>query len=95
MRTEEGKVKDKVREILDDRGAYYFMPVQMGYGSATLDFLCCIKGIFVAIETKRPGGAKLTLRQQSVLNAVLKAGGIALVVDNPDVLKTELDRMFK
>lgn len=78
--TPEGLVKKKLRAYLDMLGAYYFMPVQMGYGATTVDFLVCIDGKFHAIETKRQGVTKLTLRQGSVLDKVKKAGGEAWLV---------------
>lgn len=54
--TPEGKVKKEIKEYLDSIGAYYFMPVQMGMGvRGTPDFLCCVRGRFVAIEAKAPG----------------------------------------
>jgi len=42
MSTPEFKVKRKIKEVLDEFGAYYFMAVQTGYGNATVDFLCCV-----------------------------------------------------
>lgn len=76
--TPEGILKKQVKEYLDERGAYYFMPVQMGIGAATVDFLCCVRGRFVAIETKI-WPRKPTARQLLCLNRVREAGGIAVV----------------
>ena len=43
--TPEGKVKQKVKEVLKDLGAYYVMPVTSGYGnSGAPDFLVCYEG---------------------------------------------------
>lgn len=55
MKTPEGKVKDKVKALLTEFGAYQFWPVQTGYGKRTLDCLACYCGRFIAIETKRAG----------------------------------------
>jgi hypothetical protein len=95
MKTEEGKVKDKVRDLLREYGAYWFMPVQMGYGQASLDFLCCLNGRFVAIETKAPGKiyTRLTMRQYRAMQAITNAGGIAIVTSDPDELRAELDKL--
>ena len=57
-----------------------FMPVQTGYGTAGLDFECCIRGWFVAIETKKDAKAKLTPRQLGTKAAIEDAGGLVFVV---------------
>jgi hypothetical protein len=41
--TPEGRVKSDVRKLLNRYEVYYFMPVQMGYGAAGLDFHCVVK----------------------------------------------------
>jgi hypothetical protein len=84
MATPEGKVKAMVSQKLKMLpNTYKFMPVQSGLGASTLDYLLCIKGYFVAIETKKPGG-KLTPRQEIVKKAIEDAGGIVFVVRNED-----------
>lgn len=77
--TPEGKVKEKVKKVLKEAGAYYHMPVQNGMGKPSLDFVCCHKGRFLAIETKTEKG-KLTLRQQMTMDEMQKAGAIVLVI---------------
>jgi Holliday junction resolvase len=78
--TPEGKVKDKVKRLLKKYGAYYFMPVQSGYGAPTLDILACYRGIFVAIETKAPG-KKPTARQELTIKQIKEARGQVYVID--------------
>lgn len=91
--TPEGKVKAQVREVLKSWQAYTFMPVQMGFGAATLDFLCCIRGRFVGVETKRPGKiAHATRRQLETIDQIRAAGGLAYVVDSGDMLDDFLRR---
>jgi hypothetical protein len=80
MKTEEGKLKDKVKAFLKERGAYYHMPVPSGYGTQTLDFIGCYKGRFFAIETKAPG-KEPTPRQYATLQSMLAAGGFACWMD--------------
>ena len=87
----EGKLKDQVKAYLDERGAYYFMPVQMGLGAATVDFLCCVKGRFVAVETKI-WPRKATPRQLLCLNAVQAAGGIGFVAYDMGAVRAALKR---
>jgi hypothetical protein len=77
--TPESRVKEKVKAYLRGKNAYFFMPVQTGYGAATVDFLCCVDGRFIAIETKAPG-KKPTKRQRATLLAIIAAGGNAFVV---------------
>lgn len=77
--TPEGAVKEKVKKLLKEFGAYFHMPVQNGMGKPSLDFVCCHKGRFLAIETKTEKG-KLTLRQQATIDEMQKAGAIVLVI---------------
>jgi len=55
----EGEVKQEVLRGLAGIGAYYFMPVQTGFGKRTVDILACYKGRFIAIECKRAEGGCL------------------------------------
>jgi len=89
--TPEGKLKDHVKAYLDERGAYWFMPIGVGYGSAAVDFFCCVKGRFVAIETKI-WPRKPTPRQLLCLNAVQAAGGVGFVAYDMDAVRANLGR---
>lgn len=90
MKTPERRVKDEVRQVLTDLGAYFFMPVQTGYGASTLDFLCCVNGRFIGIETKA-GKAQASRRQELVIEQINKAGGLAFVAWSGD----DVRRMLK
>jgi len=84
MPTPESKVKSKVNKILAAYPEIYrFMPVQTGYGVPTLDYLLCIKGNFVAIETKKAGG-KPTERQERTIEEINAAGGTTFVICGED-----------
>ena len=88
--TPEGKVKARVKKILDSIGAYYFMPATGGYGrSGVPDIVGCLNGVFFAIECKANGGkpTALQLREIDRINAV---GGFAIVVDedNAELLES-------
>ncbi len=74
--TPEGRVKAEIKAWLKAQGAYFFFPVQTGYGATTLDILCCLNGRFVGIECKA-GFNKLTNRQSRVINEIRAAGGWA------------------
>ena len=77
--TPEGKIKQEVKDWLNEIGAYWFMPVQMGYGQKTLDFLVCYKGRFIGIETKRPGG-QMTKFQLNIAHFIAECGGRSLLI---------------
>jgi hypothetical protein len=79
--TPEGWVKKVVKELLEHWGVHYLMPMQNGMGKPSLDFLCCVRGKFLAIETKAPG-KKLTLRQTQTIDAIRTTGGVAVVVND-------------
>lgn len=81
--TPEGKVKARVKRILKKHEVYYFMPVQTGYGMPTLDFLCCHRGSFFAIETKAPG-KKPTTRQKIIIAEMLQASAEVFVIDGSE-----------
>jgi hypothetical protein len=82
--TPEGRVKAAVNRLLkpyiDAELVYKFMPVQTGYGRKTLDYLLCVVGHFIAIETKKPGGA-LTGLQLEHKREIEAAGGKVFKVD--------------
>ena len=79
--TPEGRVKKQVTDILRKVGAWWFMPVQTGYGKAGVpDILACYKGRFIAIETKATQANKPTKLQEIQLDGISKAGGLALVI---------------
>lgn len=77
--TPEGKVKDEVRPLLKQYGAYTHSPVQNGMGKPSLDFVCCCRGRYFAVETKAPGN-HLTPRQELTKKEIEDAGGKVFVV---------------
>lgn len=40
--TPEGRTKARIKRLLVHRGVWFFMPVQSGYGSPELDFICSV-----------------------------------------------------
>jgi hypothetical protein len=88
--TPEAKVKKKVRGTLKALGAYYVMPVTSGYGSSGApDFLVCWRSLFFGIECKA-GKNTTTALQDLNIDAIRKAGGKAIVIneDNADQLES-------
>lgn len=80
-------VKEAVKKYLREIGAYYFMPVQMGYGATTLDFLVCYQGMFFGIETKREGVNSATLQQACVMRDIARSGGGVVLENDPAIPK--------
>ena len=80
--TPEGAVKRNIKSVLVTAGAYFFMPVQNGYGADTVDYLGFRKGDGrgFAVEAKAPG-KEPTARQRKRLRAVLETGAAAFVLD--------------
>lgn len=87
--TPEGKVKKAIKKILDEFGedVYYFMPSMNGFGKAGVpDFVCCVRGIFFAIEAKADKDKNPpTQLQLNNLDSIDDAGGIAAVVDAKNI----------
>jgi len=81
--TPEGKVKDMIKKVLKANGAWYHMPVQNGMGKPTLDFTCCYRGLFFAIEAKAPGKL-MTSRQIRTCLDIKGCGGTTFVVFDED-----------
>jgi hypothetical protein len=88
--TPERRVKNAVRIVLIELGAYYVMPMTGGYGaSGAPDFLVCLRGRFIGIECKA-GYNKPTPLQIKNLSAIEQAGGIALVINEDNVTSLKL-----
>ena len=84
-KTPEKKVKELVTRHLKKLGCYYFYPVTGGYGSSGVpDIVGCYNGVFFGIECKA-GNNKPTALQLSNLEAIRKAGGIAVVVNEENI----------
>ena len=79
--TPEGKVKRKVKELLNEYGVYQFWPVQTGFGARTLDCLGCHRGQFFAIETKRPG-QKMTEQQCAIGTRIERSHGSVFCISS-------------
>lgn len=85
MTTPEKKVKDKVKKLLAEHGAYYFMPATGGYGkSGVPDLVACIKGRFIGIECKANGGKPTALQEKNLMD-IINVGGISILVDETGI----------
>jgi hypothetical protein len=83
--TPEGKVKEKVKKYLKEKGIYYIMPATGGYGSSGApDIVVCHKGKFYGLEIKS-GANKPTALQMDNLERIEDNGGIAVVINEHNV----------
>ena len=95
-KTPEGEIKDQVRKVLDEMGAYYFFPAANGYGRTGIpDVIACYKGHFIGIECKA-GSKQPTALQQRELDNIEKAEGTGILVnaDNISNLKNILETKY-
>lgn len=83
--TPEKKVKDKVRKILTESGAFHFMPATHGYGTSGVpDIVGCYKGRMFAIECKA-GDNKPTALQMKNLALISGAGGYTEIINETNL----------
>jgi len=76
-------------EQLKVLGCYYFYPVTGGYGkSGVPDIVGVYQGRFFGIECKA-GNNKPTPLQQKNLREIEEAGGLAIVVNEDNMLEIE------
>jgi hypothetical protein len=90
--TPEGRIKTAVKRWLVERGIWYFLPVSNGMGRHGIpDIICCYQGRFLGLEIKAPGKRRtVTPNQIRELRAIKQAGGIALIVDDLQILEQAL-----
>ena len=92
MMTPEGKVKAKVKAILNKLGVYYFMPRGTAFGRAGVpDIICCVNGQFLAIECKANGN-KPSMLQEMEIASIKKSGGMAIVVNELDIEQQRVEK---
>mgnify|MGYP003615592269 FL=1 len=83
--TPEGKVKKDVKALFAADGVHYTMPVSNGMGKMGQgDFIACVNGRDLSVETKAEG-KKMTTLQELNAEKVRAAGGIAVVIRPGDL----------
>jgi hypothetical protein len=87
--TPESLIKAQIRAILKKHNVYWAMPIGTGYGNSGVpDFLCCVNGLFIAIEAKS-GNNKPTALQNKNIREIQDAGGVALVINETNMADIE------
>jgi hypothetical protein len=91
--TPEGKVKDKIKKMLNTHNCYITMPIGTGFGCAGVpDYLVCINGHFLGIEAKA-GKNKPTALQEKHMTHIRECGGHIIVVNEGNF--DELEKLLK
>jgi hypothetical protein len=91
--TPEGKVKAKVKRVLDQFAPHVYghWIVQNGMGTPTLDYIGCCCGWYFTIETKAKG-QKLTPRQEKTAQSTEEADGVVFrIIGANDMAILELE----
>ena len=94
--TPEAKVKARIKKVLAENGAWFYMPQQFGMGATHLDFICSAKREVqdgdvrsvlwetFFIEAKAPG-ENPTPRQWAIIERERAAGFRVFVIDDSGV----------
>lgn len=86
----EDKAKQGVKALLKKYNVWFFKPQMGGFGKAGIpDFICCIRGRLLGVETKAVG-KKPTPLQQKEIDGINAAGGVAVVVTEDRLQAFEL-----
>ena len=89
----EAEVKKHIKNMLRKYDVWFFMPFGYNIGRAGIpDFICCIKGYLLAIEAKGESG-EVTKLQRIEQETIIKAGGVALVVN--EYMLEELEKVVE
>lgn len=85
----EKDVKRDIRSLFNKYDVSFFMPIGGPYARPGVsDFIGCCQGTMLAVEAKATG-KKPSAVQKDYLEEVIKAGGIALVVDDTNLFVLE------
>jgi hypothetical protein len=81
----EKDVKEACKKLFKKYGVYYYMPVPVAYSRTGVpDFLCCVRGHFVGVETKY-GYNKPSPRQEIEMQEIRNADGTTFVVNEKNI----------
>lgn len=84
----EGKIKEKVTDLLKKYAIWYFMPANNGFGKSGIpDIIAIISGKFIGIECKADSTKKPTALQVLRGKEIVDAGGEWLLVFDEATIK--------
>lgn len=79
MTQPETRIQHAIQRWLKEEGIFVFKVHGSEFMMAGLpDLICCVRGLFVGIETKTPAG-KVSRRQAYVHRCIREAGGVVIV----------------
>lgn len=85
----EADVKEEIKRILTGAGAWFFMPVQNGYGVRGIpDFVVCLSGLFLGIEAKFGKGVESEWQKRQGAG-IERARGTYMVINEKNIHKLE------
>lgn len=89
----EAHVQKRILGMLRKRGAWAYKTTGgMGSTAGAPDILCCYRGLFLAIEVKRPGKlSTISDLQRRRLQEIAQAKGLAYAVDSVESAEEILD----
>lgn len=88
-KTPEGRVKEKIKALLKQYGAYYRLDVKTGLATnGDPDFDVCHAGRFAGVEAKAGEGQPSALQYAKLLE-IQKAGGAAFVINETNLHQLE------
>jgi archaeal holliday junction resolvase (hjc) len=89
----EQDIQRKIIKYLESVGAYV-VKVVASNKSGTPDILACYRGIFLAVEVKRPETkTNVSELQEYNIKKIKEAGGIAIVSWDLDAVKATIDNI--
>lgn len=89
----EKRIEHQIRQYLDSLGAWHIKTHGNMFSRAgTPDIIACIKGQFVAIEVKQPGGVVSPL-QMAHIKLINQAGGVAFVAYSLEETKKHFKKL--
>lgn len=90
----EQDIQRKIIKYLESVGAYV-VKVVASNKSGTPDILACYRGIFLAVEVKRPETkTNVSELQEYNIKKIKEAGGIAIVSWDLDAVKAVVERIL-
>ena len=93
----ESELQTDMIDYLESKGIYNININPGAFMRAGIpDLICCVRGLFVAIEFKRPDGKGETSKLQEYnIEKIIESGGIAVVMENYIKFTKFIDRLMK
>lgn len=93
--TSEQQIQTKIKSYLEDQGAYVIKVIAASKKGVP-DLVACYKGLFVAIEVKKPTTKNnVSKLQQYNLDKINKLGGIGLVAWSVEQIEELINELSK